>query len=385
MFIENALGLQEILQQRLGIRRVEIMGPMNHTRYRELAEELGCFLPFSSGTAGLFSCDKLIQIAIAPHRPTVLTLNYIVFHTENSWDSFLDASDCPDGYVDSDNNFNATSYQSILVNSKAILIYSDHNRELMKGQQAIPEDMLNSKVFTIPMYTKSLYFDAALLLSNGTIEDVTKLSRFEDELPTIVYRERIFEGASFQRESSVDHPKKKYRKQIQLKSFDISILMSNSERRRKFLAHISKRSMNDALSVFQTQDVCIDGYDLWTKEYLIATSTVGMNFHQFDDSILETHRVNQMLSLGMPVVSERSFVDPALDKQYENAIMFADDWDELYDKVLYLTKNDTARKELSMKALKKYFEIMNDVRSIKNAMKSVLRRPLRSRFASLKV
>ncbi len=271
------------------------------------------------------------------------------------------------------------------MNSKAILIYSDHNRELLKGQQAIPEDMLSSKVFTIPMYTKSLYFEAALLLSNGTIEDVTKLSRFEDELPTIVYRERIFEGSSFQRESSVDHPKKKYRKQIQLKSFDISILISNSERRRKFLAHVSKRSMNDRLSVFQTQDVCIDGYDLWTKEYLIAASTVGMNFHQFDDSILETHRINHMLSLGIPVVSERSFVDPELDKQYENAIMLADDWDELYDKVLYLVRNETARKELSMKALKKYYEIMNDVQSIRNAMKSVLRRPLRSRFASLNV
>jgi hypothetical protein len=376
MFIENALGLQEVLERRLGLERVEVMGPFNYTRYRELLEEMNCFDQFTEHPENThflnrnmfssFPCPRLIQIAIAPHRPTILTRNYIVFHTENSWDSFLDLSDRVDHNVNISRDFNATSYQTVLSNSLAILIYSDHNRELMSGNQAIPSEMLQTRVFTIPMYTKPVYFKAFV---HGN-----------QEVPQVVYREQLLYPtmALTRSTASWESPKAWFpsnRIVGEEKIFDYTLLFSNSKRRNAYFSHVEGRFEQDELRIFQTNDACIDGYDIWTKEFLITTSNVAMNFHQFNDSILETHRINHMLSLGMPIVSERSFVDPQLDSQYENAIIFADNWDDLYDKLIYLAKNETARRELSLKALEKYKEIMQDDHALRRAMALVLERP----------
>ena len=110
--------------------------------------------------------------------------------------------------------------------------------------------------------------------------------------------------------------------------------------------------------------------DLFNKEFVIVHGKVFLNIHQFDDSILETHRINHLLSLGMVVVSERSVVDSKLDAEYQDVVYFENNVEDMYQRALFLVKNDHIRQERALLALAKYEEIMNSNAQLQDAMAS---------------
>uniref|UniRef100_A0A7S2USD8 Uncharacterized protein n=1 Tax=Fibrocapsa japonica TaxID=94617 RepID=A0A7S2USD8_9STRA len=66
-------------------------------------------------------------------------------------------------------------------------------------------------------------------------------------------------------------------------------------------------------------------YNLFGEErdMLIEQSKVVLNVHFYPQAALEVHRIEYLLAKGKCVVSERSS-DPALDSQYEGAVLFVD-------------------------------------------------------------
>ena len=106
-----------------------------------------------------------------------------------------------------------------------------------------------------------------------------------------------------------------------------------------------------------------------TREYLSAQSKIFFNFHSSSgESVLETHRINNLLSLGVCVVSEYSQVDPDLDAVYEDTIYFRSSFEEMYDMVKELLADDAMLRGCYKKSIDTFSRIMGDTDGLVSAI-----------------
>eukprot|EP01034_Spumella_vulgaris_P029961 gene29961-37100_t len=167
-----------------------------------------------------------------------------------------------------------------------------------------------------------------------------------------------------------------YGLQQALQSIDITFLLSPSVRRTHFVNIISQLAAADNLTVLHEGlfDInTLNLYDLGTKEYLEVHSKVVVSVHNGPQSVLETHRMNHLLSLGKCVISEQSALDPALDAQYSDSIIFATEAD-FYSLIREYATNHSKRHEVERRALLKFDEVRKDVRELSVAMRRVIER-----------
>lgn len=120
IFHETALGLQQALQK-IGVEGVEIWGD-THYAMASIFSEGNCTLP--------------LQIAIAPHEETMLLPRYVVYHMEQSWSWFMAE----------------IRYQVVLLEARAVWIFSEMHRTDMQRLGVIPEH-----IHRVPMLIDSSY------------------------------------------------------------------------------------------------------------------------------------------------------------------------------------------------------------------------------------
>eukprot|EP01036_Dinobryon_divergens_P024899 gene24899-33390_t len=99
---------------------------------------------------------------------------------------------------------------------------------------------------------------------------------------------------------------------------------------------------------------------VYSKAHL-EDSKIFFNFHSSsDESVLETHRMNNLLSLGVCIISEYSQIDPDLDAEYEDTIYFYSTFEEMYSMVKKLLADDAMLRECYKKSLDKFSKLMTD-------------------------
>ena len=155
------------------------------------------------------------------------------------------------------------------------------------------------------------------------------------------------------------------------KNYDMTFFGSCSEHRVAVLKEMLSLSEQYGLKLIYT---CVrELTDIVAGEELDMTvlrSKIVINIHSRESSSLEVHRVMHLLSLGIPVVSERSASDPQTDLEFEEsgAVFFGNSTVELFQKAVELCTNGSRLQQASIAAKKKYDSIMNNLEPLKAAM-----------------
>ena len=314
-FIETAAALVDVIRGSVTgcLHHVEVMGSYNRTRYLQLREE--------------YDKENLMQIAIGGHDLHVFIHRYILLHTENSWHDFV----------------RLPHYRHIVRNAAAVLVYSySHMAYLQRNFGRV------DGIFIIPMYSKNIIFPATPPSHN----------------------------ISYMNSSTAnDSLLRSYRQHGTIPN-DLLCLLSDSRRRQEMRHRLIEQSSRDNVTIILSEQSLfrgtntIDFADRQTREFLASRSKIFFNFHQFDGSVLETHRVNNLLSLGVCVVSERSVSDPRLDDEYEKdgTVYFRSTFEEMFEMVRTLLSNDTMLRECYRRSLDKYQQLMTQSEALLEAM-----------------
>ena len=109
----------------------------------------------------------------------------------------------------------------------------------------------------------------------------------------------------------------------------------------------------------------IGGFDVAVvddeRDRVMMRSKVIINIHTNEDSSLEVHRINYLLSIGKIVVSERSLNDQELDSVYEDVVIFLNSNDiasEVFAITNWLLTDDEYRLKLEQRAYRRYHDVI---------------------------
>ena len=73
----------------------------------------------------------------------------------------------------------------------------------------------------------------------------------------------------------------------------------------------------------------------------ILNSKIVLNIHFYKDALLETNRLNEILSCNKLIISEKPDISDDYNYElYKNNIIFIDNIDEMYKKIIYYLEND---------------------------------------------
>jgi len=155
---------------------------------------------------------------------------------------------------------------------------------------------------------------------------------------------------------------------------DIAFHGSCSPRREEI---ISSSFTSLATLGYVTDFFCQPWYSLLFGEErylrLMATKVV-LNIHTDENSCLEVHRINYLLSLGKCIISERSPLDPLLDADYADALIFAENIPHMLKLAAYFVDNDDERKRVEARALRKFRAVEANHTVLEASMKEARRR-----------
>lgn len=257
-----------------------------------------------------------LQIALGPHELTTLLKNYVAFQYEQSWSTYFKAP-----FVD--------SYSKVLVGATGVWLFSE---------QSIP-----------------------VLLSLGVRADRMHL------IPVYSFVQES------QKISSTIYTEEKAEKE---EIYDVIFFGSCSPRRTEIIYEFDRQRQQHALidKLLVAQIVCGGWAELWfgnKRDEYIRQAKVVLNIHLEETSALEVHRLNLLLAMGKPVVSERS-MDADVDTQYEQALVFVNNKTELFDTTLELVKSPGQRRALSVAARRKSDDINNNLEPLGNALAEAL-------------
>jgi hypothetical protein len=175
--------------------------------------------------------------------------------------------------------------------------------------------------------------------------------------------------------------------------FDICYFGLMSDRREHFLAHHIPRP--NPWKIFPGgYPPYFDAGNIYTKEYIVQHCRVMWNIHQQNASntVLETHRINYLLSMGKVIFSERSELEPGLDALYEEAgaVIFVNSLEAVYPKTdewlrahMRMTgdSDEIAQEKAErfqaqqIRARRLYERIQNNVTMLAMAMKEIVSHP----------
>lgn len=155
---------------------------------------------------------------------------------------------------------------------------------------------------------------------------------------------------------------------------DIAFSGTHSYRRHDIILDIYARCEADRL---QCNFLCGRWQDLEygpERHISVMQSKVILNVHTEERSTLEVHRINHLLALSKCVITERSTYDTELDREYEGAVIFADNASHMYELAHYFVTNDTARAEVEHRAYQKYLRIQSDTAAMEASVEEVVRK-----------
>ena len=73
----------------------------------------------------------------------------------------------------------------------------------------------------------------------------------------------------------------------------------------------------------------------------IINSKIILNIHFYKDALLETNRLNEILSCNKLIISEKPDISDNYNYElYKNNIIFTNNIDEMYEKIIYYLEND---------------------------------------------
>jgi hypothetical protein len=264
------------------------------------------------------SCSSmLLQIAIAPHDLTMLlSKNYIVYHLEQVSSDFTFGRYFP-------------RYKYLLNNALAIFTFSSYHSTFLQKKISSSKENL----FTIPIY----YSISSNPKESSSLSSLTPVT--DDDY------------------------------------FDVAFLGSCSTRRANILTYLYEalKRQNPSLNlVFNCGSWSTLKFDD-ERDFYFSHSKIILNIHSSEPStsILESHRINYLLSLGKCIISERG-IDESLASQYDDTILFVgNNYEEFLYRINEILSNKSKRKEYERKAKEKFNEINSNFLPLQVAMKSI--------------
>ena len=379
VFDDNAYGLRDVLLS-MGYHHVFVMGDFSLSTVRQWQNR------FQSGRKPLF-----LQIALGPHELCMLTPYYIAYNMEQPWSMyFTDAS-------------HSVGYRMLLAGALAIFTFSNHHRDgIIQLSEEYDLGIRVDRIFNIPIY---------ITTENGP--EINKpLFRKNSHMSSLFVHqgetdhEIIGEVGEGKGDEDEDH------------AYDIAFFGGSSARRLAFFQRFQEHSERHE---FNFRVVC-GGWEVALfgdrRDYVVLRSRVVLNIHGTWQSSLELHRIQYLLSMGAAVVSERSAVDPHLDEEYADAVVFGGDasailgsgtintaeffsgqigdvekrknlgivedveyvvtdeeirnFDDILKKAFYLARNTTARREVERNAWQQYQKSVQNVTELHRAIESIL-------------
>lgn len=362
IFVETARGLREALRS-LGFRHIFILGLPS---YASLLAHL------RDASPGL-----VLQIIIGAHsRETLVIADYVLWHTENHWSTYIAQS---------------LTYRAYLGSARGLLTYSPAHVNFLE-QITRPEDQV--PIAIVPFYTQPLYYashvDAAEdeLVSHSIAQGLPPWMLPSVSLHTSQEGELldVSEGAM----GVISRLRKLY---------DISMLSTPTQHRlnfaqsllKHFLAQqqptpsLSSSFLFDRTNGWPQEDLLLgilemgDMGDVYIRETLSVLSAVAVNVHQSGaGSVLETHRINSLLALGKAVVSETTdylfegcfLLDAAYEQAEVVSFISANNWTGLAQETQRLLHDHTARHRLERRGLRFYHE---EIQQNSSALDGLLR------------
>ena len=379
VFWETANGLKAALQ-RLGYNNVFILP--------DLTLPVTEYLRTSSSRQQAQHCHHthmLLQIAIGAHDFTMLLPHYVVFQMEQVWSPIAFAGRA------------RGRYGLVLAGAACILSYSPMHAALLR-------DLGYPCVYVIPLYSLDTETEAAASPSPAGYAS-TPASAEAAISPTTPTDRSLLSAAVGDNNHSTSKSNGYY--------FDMMFYGSCSDRRRYALIATTRHFADcrqisgdsngseegdqttaatpaaaaAAVRCYRYIMSCVDWssgvFDAMRLMHL-SLSSVVLNLHHDDESVLEAHRLNFLLSLGKCVVSERSD-DTELDAIYEQeqAIRFIERVSNknitlpglasMYETVDRLLHNRTDLLLCEQNARSMYAKLMGNVTELDKAMKHTIR------------
>jgi len=246
----------------------------------------------------------LLQIAMAADIPTMLTENYVLYHMEQRWSDALSGSFLH-------------RYRVIVRRAMSIWTFSSSIVDYFLAK--------NYSSFVIPIYSGA--------------------TKNESFLQSISFDSSPWDS-------------------------DVLFFGSCSARRVTLLTYLSDE-------YFRTRNIlrflfCCGGwpeakFDV-ERDMMVLRSKIVYNIHTNNDSVLEVHRINYLLSLGKCVISEKGPNDVELDMEYADAVIFVDSIDEMYNVSEYLFLHPAERADCEERSVRKYQQIASNLTPLKSAM-----------------
>lgn len=339
VLIDNVLGLQSALKA-LGFRFVQVVYDLTVSAYEVLLRKTN------------FHEERIIQIFIGPSDIALFHRQYIAFNTEQKWQDMI---------------FGRASSRFHAILNSSISIWNFY-QPLTEYLAEIPS--YSKKTFTIPLYTyeRNLSFYQANLpaIRKSIISPFQQdlLSNLEGETQSldtvessVSIPEVLFFGSNSDRRTSVllflSGEFEKY-----VNRHEVDGLIASNPKYRRFLFRLFAGPWNRLIFDYE-------------RDFYTTHSTLVLNVNNFDESALETHRLNYLLSMGKCVVSERGS-DYFLTLFYENAVVFVNSKEELAQKTIELIENEDLRKDCERRALQR-FQLLNGNRvALHETMKKIL-------------
>jgi len=86
-----------------------------------------------------------------------------------------------------------------------------------------------------------------------------------------------------------------------------------------------------------------------TLLHQIINSKIILNIHFYKNALLETNRLNEILSCNRFVISEKPNSEDTYNyEMYKNHVCFVDDMNEMYDKIIYYLQRDHEDNDFSL-------------------------------------
>jgi hypothetical protein len=335
VLIDNLLGLQTAIKS-LGYKKVQVLYDLTISAYEYLLTKVN------------YDEKKILHIFVGPSDIALFHTQYIAFNTEQKWQNMVFGHTLP-------------RFHNILSNALAIWNFYQPLTEFF-----IQSYNFTTNTFTIPLYTyeRNLTFYQEILpviraaiRSPGDFDVISSLA-----LPTSTESSSLLES-----NSPVEYTP------------EILFFGSNSGRRMEYLHFISDEFQKHREKIASptaphpfifriftgSWDRLVFDYE---RDFYVIYAAVILNINNNNDSVLEAHRLNYLLSLGKCVISERGS-DHFLSLYYENAVVFVDSREEMVAKAVELVKNEQLRKDWERKALER-FQLLNKNRiALSDALK----------------
>lgn len=335
---------------------------MNYTRYIELRNLLDGM--------GQSLRHPILQIVIGAHSKDtwVIPDSFVLYNTENSWNKYMDKQ---------------AVYFQFLKRSQGVMLYAPEHVHHLR-------DALNDTsipVEVVPLFSEPLYYRWKADSKNLNLYEIrvpSTVAEFESARPIEVHVPKLFAV------SQIGVPT------LRRMQFLESLLMSNLSplwRGELILSnfHVDTEKLGN-LSVPLDEDLLrlldmVDLGDVYTRETMSIISKVAINIHQSDEpTALETHRIHNLLALGVPVISERGtkscdeldtecwHEDDDLDSS--GAVRFEDAWNQVLNAVDELSREceecGDKRQTLSLRGHKHFQDrVSKNVTSLERFMMKV--------------